>query len=220
MSNDTKSFYFILFIFALFIIAGFLLVFDTIGGLRSDIKDLQMAVELNPQRTVSPGSGQPAASSSAMGAPSSSIPTPQPEPAPGNPAATSIPTAIIFQTMSSPTLLPQTSITLAVQSVSRAPDGTLTVSFKAYTNLATSYSAIDPSTLFQVIPTNTGTNQAPNGVNGSFSSMPPKSVVSGSVTFTTDPSKNSVILQMGTADTATFYTFDFAGKTYKETPIG
>jgi len=222
MDNDNKNLYFILFIFALFIIAGFFLVFNTIGGLQSDIKDLQTIVELNPQKTVSPT--QSATSSTPDGSASSSVPplepAPSPTPAPTSGTITSIPAAIIFQATSSPTLLPQTSITVTVQSVSHSTDGTLTVNFKAYTNGATSYSAIDPSTIFQLIDSDTGATRTAGGVNGSFASMPPQSAVSGSVTFTTDPSQTSFILETGTTDTAAFYTFDFTNKTYKETPIG
>lgn len=222
MDNDNRAIYFVLVIFALFIIAGFFFVFDSIGSLRSDVKDLQLSLSY-PQGTVSQSTNGTTGTSSASGEQSGNTPTPQPAPTStpdsSGSAQNTIPTAIIFQITSSPTLLPQTDITITVQNVARGTDGTIVVNFKAYTANATGYSAVDPSTLFKLISLDGGT-QAPNSVTGSFASMPPKSVVTGAVTFSSDPSKSSVILQVGATDTAHFYTFDFGTKTYKETPIG
>lgn len=227
MNDDNRAIYFVLIIFAIFIIAGFFFVFDSIGNLRSDVRDLQMSISYGiPQNTVSPGASGSLGGPSAPGGQTDKTPVPQPVPTStrtdvrGAATQNVIPTAIIFQTTSSPTLLPQTSITITVSSVARADDGTITVNFKAYTANATSYSAIDPGTLFQLVSVDGGEQHAPNSITGSFASMPPKSVVTGGVTFSSNPSKSSVILQVGTAETARFYTFDFDTKSYRETPIG
>jgi len=224
MQNDNRAVYFVLIIFALFIIAGFFFVFDSIGSLRNDVKDMQVSLLYAPQDTVSPNTNGSSNASSSPNGQSGGMPVPEPAPTStpntdNTAAQNAISTAIILQTKSSPALLPQTDVTITIQNVARSADGTVAVNFKAYTSNANGYSAITPSTLFQLISMD-GTAETANTVNGSFSSMPPKSVITGNVTFSSDPSKSSIILQVGATDVAHFYTFDFINKTYKETPIG
>lgn len=130
-----------------------------------------------------------------------------------------IPTSIIFNASSSPVLTPQTNLTVTVENVAKAQDGTITVNVKIFSSEAGSYSAIDAKGLFELVDLN-GSNQNPLSATDSFNSIPPQNAVTGSLTFKTDPRNTTVILQIGGGDQIRFYQFDFVKQNYKEMILG
>lgn len=131
-----------------------------------------------------------------------------------------IPTAIIFNTLSSPALQPQTNIAVIVEGVSKGEDGQVLVRFKAFTSEASSYSALTAQDIFEIVDLSSGANQRPTDVKGGFASIPPKSSVSGIAEFRVSATQRSIIFQVNAEGGAKFYQFDFEKKTYKETVLG
>lgn len=207
--KNGKTSYVLFLLFAVLVIACFYVVFSQIGGLRADVKNVELQLSLNAQTASTTETATPV-STSIQPTPSS---TPQ-----GAPAIT-IPAAIIFSAQSSPALQPQTDLTVTVESVAKAADGTVTVTVKVFTSNASSYTALNPNDIFQMISLE-GENQSALQVNGNFSSMPPKGSVEGSLTFKIDPTQPTFILQAGTSDNAKYYEFNFSSKTYKGTILG
>lgn len=187
---------------------GFYFVLGEVGGLRNDVKNLELALELSKK------------SEEVIG----------PEKAPGgNEAASTEPggklsviqTAIIFDTPSSPLLEPQTKITVTVESVSKNEDGEIGVNIRAFTSEAETYSALQPQNFFELIDLEAdGKTMKPLETQGAFSSIPPKSAVAGKILFKIDPAKNSIILQLNYENTIKYYELNFANKTYKEAVLG
>lgn len=202
-----------MFIIALFTLGGFFLTFDSLGDMRNEVRDIRTSVELLSRAEEAPEpvypSGEEPAGDSENGSQE-----------PSNPVqGISIPTAILFDTTSSPALQPQVRLSVGIENVVKTPDGTVVVNFRIYTSKASGYTALNISDIFQVIFLD-GEDMRPSSVTGSFQSIPPKSMVLGSVEFSLSPDADSVILQAGPLESARFYTFDFSRETYKETPLG
>ncbi len=211
MRQDQTPLYVVVIILAIFMVGGFVLLSIELSNLKNTVGDLQQLTGTRP------ATGVPAAPSSTLPT-SEPISTPPPVSNP-TPAAVTIPTAIIFETQSSPALQPQTALTVAVNEVARTADGSVSVSFKVYTNQATGYSAFEPKNAFALIDMGGG-SQNPIEAHGTFSPIPQKSMSEGYVTFSADPTRSTIILQVGNGDNPTFYEFNFTQKTYKETAIG
>ena len=212
MPQSNGPIYAVIVAFALLVLSGFFITFDKISSLSAEVKNLELQLKL----TGTPSSQQ------------SAIPTPQspegqdknsPEGREPKTEVSAIPTAIIFDTQSSKNLLPQTKVTITVESVSKTLDGTVSVNIKAFTGEANGYSALEPWNLFEIISLD-GNNQKAFRTDGSFNSMPAKSAVIGSVLFKISAAQPTIILQVGITESARFYEIDFDKKTYRETTIG
>lgn len=202
--KDNTAVYIFLIVLTLAVIAGFYVVFRQLSVIQQVLLNV-------PGSPVAASSSAPAATSTGTSTPSGS----------GISAAgtVSIPTGIIFSTLSSPVLQPQSTVTVTVTNVSLANDGTLTVGLKAYTNQATSYSALNPADVLQVVDLQNG-NQSPVSTTGNWSSMPPGGVVTGTVVFKINPSASSTILQIGPQSSVNYYEFNFSTQSYKQTVLG
>jgi len=196
-------------IFTLLFVGGFLFILNKIGMLSTDIQNLKLQLDISKSQVVP----EPASTSTPVG--ESATSTSQNNEG----VSVKIPTAILFETDSSPVLSPQTTLSITVQDALRNIDGTFTVDIKVFTSNASGYSAINPKDIFQVISFEGGNIEAEE-VHGQFDSMPPKSATIGSLVFKTDPQNTNIILQVGKASQATFYEFNFAKKTYRETTVG
>lgn len=130
-----------------------------------------------------------------------------------------VPTAILFEKQSSPLLSPQTMLTIVLDSVVKSEDGLITLNLKVYTNEANSYSAIQPSNLFELVNFQ-GENQKPLQVKGSFDSIAPKSAITGQVIFKEEPDTQEIILQVETQSSTNHYRFDFENESYEEAILG
>lgn len=190
--------------------AGFYFVFDKISTLSTSVNNMALTLELskNVQAPVQSAPTSTTQSTTTASTPQISTPT-----------GITIPTAILFDERSGAALLPQATTTIVVEGVTKNNDGSVEVNIKAFTSNASSYTAIDPKEFFAIINLD-GNNIAPSDTQGLFQSMPPKSSVTGRVTFTPAANRNTLILQVGTGDTMKFYEFDFTKKSYKETIIG
>jgi len=211
----STGFYVTLIIVVLFVLGGFYFLFDKVNSLDTRVANLELQTQLAAARLPQPAATSTPSTSSGQAptpAPAATSTTPTPPPL-------AIPTAILLDTNSSPSAPPQVNLTISVDSVTRAQDGTLAVNVKVYTGNATTTSAVNLAPLFQLIDLNGG-NTAPTQTVGMFGAMPPKSATSGSVLFQTDPTKTDFILQVGTPDSAHYYDFNFSTQTYKETVIG
>ena len=131
-----------------------------------------------------------------------------------------IPTTIIFRALSSPRLSPQTNLAVILESVSKNPEGRVGVHFKTFTSEAESYTSLELQNLFEIVNLSSGINLRPTDILGSFNSIPPKSAVSGSVTFQVPADQRSIILQINAGENPVFYRFYFDEKRYEETTIG
>lgn len=199
-----------LLILALLAGIGFFFMFEKINALETTLKnfELQGAIGGQSQATSTPGAATSSDSTIPSSTASSSVS-----------GLKKIQTAIIVLALSDPRLQPQTALTVSIEDVTRAPDGTLTVAMKAFANAATAYSAFDPASVVSIISledgkTTTGT------ASGSFGSIPPKSSALGAITFKTDPTAATLVLQIGSGDSTKYYEFDFSNLTYRETIIG
>ncbi|MEK7629806.1 MAG: hypothetical protein AAB432_00275 [Patescibacteria group bacterium] len=208
MEQDNRNIYISLFIFALLVLAGFYLVFDKISSLRSDINNLELSLQISQKENNLAPVALP------VNNPPTSGPTSTLELQP-----VIIPTAIIFSASSSVNLQPQTVLTITVQSVTKDAEGNLAINVKVFNSQSASYSAIQINNLFAIIDLE-GDNQLPVNTTGQFDSIPPSNAISGNINFKTDPTGNTIILQIGSGDNLKFYEFNFVKKTYKETIIG
>lgn len=134
-------------------------------------------------------------------------------------SGTEIPTSILFNTQSSPLLSPQTELTVAVEKFVKSEDGTLTLYIKVFSDKAESYSALKPDNLFEIVNIG-GTNQKPLETTGAFDSIPPQDSVRGTVTFSTNPDNQEVILRIQTEDNVMHYRFNFENQNYEEAVLG
>lgn len=215
MGRNDKNIYAIIVVFALLVLAGFYLIFDKIGQLGTNVKNLELTLAI-----IEKGAKGESPTPTPPETPPSNPPVSgPPQQQPPSLESVSVPTAIIFQASSSPLLQPQVGLTITVDSVGKLSDGTVTVNIKVFNSEAQNYSALEPQNLFELVNVS-GENQKVFGVNGQFSSIPPKSAVTGSVTFRISPTQSTTILQVGSGDNLKFYEIDFVKKTYKETEIG
>lgn len=225
MRQSQAPLYTIVIILALFMIGGFVVLFLELSDLKNEVNNLQFAAARvaaeNPPAggAVTKPVEETAFVQTSTPASTSTLPAQAGLSAPTSSAPAAIPTAIIFEARSSASLSPQTMLTVSVDEVLRTDDGIVTVRFRVYTNRASSYTALEPMDIFQIINLD-GENQRPAEAVGTFASIPAKSMSEGYVTFTADRTRSTLILQMGNGDTPTFYEFNFTKKTYKETQIG
>jgi len=218
MERDDKAVYIILVIFALLVLVGFYFIFDKMSSLKSDINSLELSVKLLSKEKNQSSETSPITAPPVQNLPQNPTSTNPPETSPES-QTISIPTAIIFTADSSPTLQPQTKLTIVIDNVEKTKDGTVAVNLKIYSNETTSYSALDPKGLFTIINL-TGENRSALFTQGQFNSIPPKSITGGNVIFKIEPTQNSIILQVGAGENAKYYEFNFQTKTYKEAVIG
>lgn len=190
---------------------GFYIVFDKMSMLSSSVKNVELTLEMKNQAVTTPQT--PGTETISSPIPTS---TPPAEPEEGGIVISS---AILFETPSSSALSPQSPLTVTIERATKLSDGTIRIGVKIFTAQASSYTAISFDDLIQVLNLD-GNNQKSSQVIGSFSSMPPKSAVSGALLFKLPTDKNTFILQVGSGDTMKFYEFDFGKKIYKETVIG
>ncbi len=219
--SDFRSY---LSVFALTVVTavGFFFMFEKISSLETSVKNLELqnsiggsvvasstVMELpdGREKTQSPNDRDP----SRFGGNASTAPTST------KPAGIS--TAIIVSALSSTKLQPQTILTVSVENVSRSGDGTITVGLKAFTNAATAYSSFDPASIISILNLN-GDDSPVGTVSGLFDSIPPKSAAAGVITFKTDPSTTTAIIQVGEGDNVKYYEFNFSKMTYRETIVG
>ena len=137
-----------------------------------------------------------------------------------NTGLVTIPTAIIFRALSSPRLEPQTNIAVIIEGVSKDADGNVSVNFRAFTSEASSYSALETQSMFEIVNISSGNNLRPSNSTGAFNSIAPKSVSPGVVKFRVSPAQRSIILQINAGENPVFYRFYFDEKRYEETTLG
>ncbi len=216
MKQD-KSIYAVIVIFALLVLGGFYVVFDKISGLDTDVRNNDLNLQLLSKNSapVSPAVSSDQTPTSTQ----NNVQNQTSQNDQQNASDIVVPTGIIFTVSSSASLQPQTPVTITMDNVTKKSDGTILVTLKAFTSQATSYSALDLPSLIQYVSLDSD-NQSPTNPSPIFSSMPPKSVNTGTVTFHVDPSKTTIILQTGQGDNPDFYQIDFTNGTYKETTVG
>ncbi len=207
--------YFVIVIFAFLVLGGFYFVFDKLSGLSAAVKNVELNYQLASKGNASaiPAPSATSTTDNGQNNPVNQIPE-----APGT-SDIVVKTGIIFSVSSSPALKPQSPITITIDNVTKKSDGTILVTLKAFTSQAGSYSAVDPASFLKYVSLDSE-NQSPTNVSPVFNSMPPKSVVTGSVIFRVDPGKSAIILQTGQGDNPNFYEINFGTGTYKETTIG
>jgi len=211
MERNSIAVYVVILVFALLVLAGFYLVFDKMSTLKDGTSDLELQVKVLELRLQ-------AATTTPAATPIEPTTPPAPTSTPVDTTPT-IQTAIIFNATSGPALQPQTKLTVQVERVTRTADGSLTLSVKVFAGEATSYSAFDPKEVFEIMNLE-GDDTKASLVTGQFASMPAKGAVGGTVVFSTDPARSTIILQVGTGDTLKFYELDFTRKVYRETVVG
>jgi hypothetical protein len=190
------------------VMLGFYFVASEVSSLRNEVRNLELTLEISKKDSGIIGE---ATSTEVNG----EVPAPQEE------RISVIPTAIIFDTLSSPLLEPQTKITVTVESISKTENGSVNIDIRAFTSEADAYSALQPQNFFELIDLEAGGKTIkPVETTGAFSSIPPKSAVSGRISFKIEPTKNSIILQVNYEDTIKYYELNFTKKTYKETVLG
>ena len=183
-------------------VGGFFMVLNSIATLEGRIENIELGLDLQPAgEVITEGKEDPDGKAS----PEEGLVT--------------IPTAIIFETQSGVRLQPQKNLPVIVEGVSKSAEGDVVVSLKVFTSEASSYSALEAENLFELLDLTSG-NRRPAEVSKIFRSMPPRSVVSGKVNFTVSPDQESIILQINTEGSASFYRFNFETKSYEETVLG
>lgn len=125
-----------------------------------------------------------------------------------------IPSAIIFETKSSPTLSPQASIVVTIESITPKAD-VLDINIKAFTSKASSYTALEMPSLITILQGD-GAIIKSKSTSTVWKSMPPKSFVTGTLSFPKQKDQKTVMIRIDTGTGITFYSFDFEKKTYKE----
>lgn len=198
-----KSTDFIASILIIVMIVGFYLVLSNIQETKKDINKISSNIE----ETVSDGTVTPGKQATSTDESQNS-----------NLDTTTIPTAIIFEAQSSPLLEPQTDLTVTIEKVTKSENGQVMLDIKVYTNNAESYSALQPSNLFELVNLSEG-NQKPLRIKGSFDSIPPQSAVTGQVTFKVEGS-DEVILQIQSKEGLKNYRFNFENQNYEEAILG
>lgn len=205
-------------ILALLTVGGFYLVFNQIADLRSDFKNLELSFEIaNKNKQSQDANASESANESEKENKAKKEESTAPKIADTN--GIIIPTAIIFETQSSPLLQPQTKMIVTVESAVKKDDGMMVLNLKVFSSEATSYSAFEARDFFEMVRLDTD-NQKPLKAEGQFNSIPPKSAVYGTVTFKAGLTEQKIILQIGAGTDLKFYEFDFEKKSYKETVIG
>lgn len=131
----------------------------------------------------------------------------------------SLPTNIFFEASSSPTLLPQTILDVAIESLNKNSDGLVSLSVKISSSRAQSYSAINLNEIFAVIGSQ-GEVLRPYRLEGRFDSLAPRVSVSGRVFFLLPENQNLIMLRLGYPENASYYEVDFSKKEYRETFLG
>ncbi len=218
--RETKNIYAAVAILTLFTLAGFFLIFNSLGALRGDVENMKLALYFKEQKT------QENVASSTDAAVTMTTSTIQIEketnsdsPVEKSDPGIEIPTAIIFESSSTVALLPQTTVTVTIESAIKYADGSIAINIRAFTDRAASYAAFDPKSVIQILNLD-GDNQKASSITGKFDSIPPKSASSGTLNFEGLSGRNSMIFQIGTGETMRFYEFDFIKKTYQETVVG
>jgi hypothetical protein len=193
-------------IIALIVGVGTFMVYDRMNELKTEIEILKVLPNSKSQNleTVE------------------NIPTStakeEPAPAPDS-SIVKIPTALLMQVPSNPSLKPTTTLSLTIPEIAKNADGDLTLQLKIFTDKASGYSAFNPKDVFSIVNL-TGDDIEIYKVTGQFDSMPARGSTSGSVLFKTDPNKSVFILKIKIDEDMKFYELDFKNKTYKETVIG
>ena len=126
----------------------------------------------------------------------------------------SILTAILFEATSSATLSPRAPIIVIIESATEQ-DASFNLNIKAFTTKATSYTAIDMPSLFSITEKD-GTTIKTNSTTTIWKSMPPKSFVTGTLSFPLLNNQRTVLVQIDTGTETKFFNFDLDKKTYKE----
>ena len=215
--KEIKTIYVAIAVLMIFVLAGFFLLFNSIGTLRGDVENLKLAIyfkEQNGEKNNTASSTDTTTTTS-----TSSVEAKNPDTTAKEDAGTEISTAIMFEATSTTALLPQTTVTVTVESVIKYADGTVAVNMRAFTSKASSYAAFDPKSVIQILNLD-GNNQTASDITGKFDSIPPKSASSGTLNFKGLSGRNTIVLQIGTGETMKFYEFDFLKKTYEETTVG
>ncbi len=196
------------------LITGFYFITQEMGDIKDGVHNIELSLELMRQQTASAPTSTGISTLSPQegnfSAPQGAVP---------ESSSISIPTSIIFYATSSLLLAPQVKLTITVDSVSKDTDGLLTVKLKVFTNEASSYTALEPRDLFEVVLLDSDNLKAIKTF-GQFSSMPPKTSISGTLIFKMAPDQSKVILQAKQGTNFVFYEFDLIKKTYKEVTIG
>lgn len=208
--RNIKNLYIILIVLVLVMLGGFYFLSAKINNLETSLQS--QGSQSPASSTANVNSGQSSSGTTSTG--TSTASSSQPE-SPG----ISVSSNILFNASSSTSLQPQTNLTILISRVSKMSDGTVAVAVKVFTDSATSYSAVDMSSLIQVFNIG-GSNGVSNNIVGAFKAMPPQGAVDGVVNFSGDPSAQSVILQVGSPDSPSFYEFDFDTGSYKQVTVG
>jgi hypothetical protein len=200
-----------LIIVMLAISGGFFVAFDKIASLSSALNAANLKIETLEKyggyRIEVPRETTPT--------PTSTTPLPT---APTSSISRTIPTAIIFQTSSSEVLPPQVPLTITIESVKRDAPNAVVFQLKVYNGEGKGYAALDPRTLLELLNFE-GDNVKATMMSGSFSAIPAKGAVTGTVTIPADPARSSVILQINLPELK-FYEFDFERQTYHQAEVG
>lgn len=216
MERKNTGIYLTIGLIFVFVVVGFFFTFDSIGTLRTDVRNVEMALELaNKERQATPVE-QPI---KRVDQESKNTTSSEEQATEVFTNIATVPTAILMDVQSSPILLPQTNLTLSVESINKNSNNTISINFKIYTSKATGNSSIDPAKIFSIVALDSD-NIESFKTNGQFSSIPPKSVISGSVLFRISQAQNTIILQVGYGENTKFYEVNFSEKSYKETFIG
>ncbi len=209
-NRSLGNLYLVLGVMVVLIIAGFYILFQKIGALESlDSENITSVV----------GTSTSTNAAGATSTATSSTPAETATTTPSQSSPVSINSSILFNATSSPDLQPQAKLTVLISKITKTPDGNIAATVKVFTDSATSYSAVDLSSLVQIFNAS-GNNETSTSITGAFKAMPPQSSVDGIVNFSLDPSTTSFILQVGPSDNAAFYQFDFTNGSYKPVTVG
>ncbi len=217
MTKQNKVFFAVI---ALLILIGFATCLFSLQNVNQSLKDLTEEFRSFRELVIALDSTAPAPITTSEPAKTAGSKNEQPINAPASPT-TDIPTSIIFSTMSSPLLLPQSNLTITLEKAGfAAADHTVTLHLKIFTSETDSFNALEPTPLFALFDKNTGELKQPAGLNGSFDSLPPRSAIPAQIIFSVPADQSSFIFKIGGGDQAKFYEFNFDQKTYKETTVG
>lgn len=211
MTQSNTPVFVTLIIVILVVAGGFFVAFDKIASLSSELNAAKLKIETLEKnegyRVEVPPETTPT--------PTSTTPLP---PAPTSSVSRTIPTAIIFQASSSEALPPQVPLTVTIESAKREDPNAVVFQLKVYNGEGKGYAALDPRTLLELLNFE-GDNVKATMMSGSFSAIPAKGAVTGTVTIPADPARSSVILQINLPELK-FYEFDFERQTYRQAEVG